>query len=414
MTDYAIELQSLSKKFRRGEAHDSLRDLLPALARRLFSRRQAGADTLSGTEYWALKEISATVQHGEAIGIIGHNGAGKSTLLKHLTGILRPTSGKLTMRGRVSALIEIGAGFHPDLTGRENIFLNGAILGMSLADVRRKFDQIVDFSGLAEYLDTPVKRYSWGMFAKLGFSVAAHLDPEILLIDEVLSVGDHAFQKKSVERMNNIVAGGATVVFVSHDLKAVSELCKRCLLLNHGHLLADGPTDAVIHEYMSSISRAGSGQANEIDFESIIVRGESGPQTVFRPGERIYIDIVARAVRPTRRLEINYRLFDHAYYELFSVSTEKLGLPALSLEPGERIAATVSIALHCLGGTYQLVVSAWRQDLLVMTDTVMNAGQIYIQTTLGNHGIVNPYAVLERHSLPASSGQVSRPGDLSG
>jgi lipopolysaccharide transport system ATP-binding protein len=397
MTDYAIELQALSKKFRRGEAHDTLRDLVPAVTRKLLGRRQASTDLLSAAEFWALKEISATVRHGEAVGIIGHNGAGKSTLLKLLTGVLRPTSGRLTMRGRVSALIEIAAGFHPDLTGRENVFLNGAILGMSLADVRRKFDQIVDFSGLVEYLDTPVKRYSSGMLAKLGFSVAAHLDPDILLIDEVLSVGDYAFQKKGVERMNSIVAGGATVVFVSHNLKSVSELCNRCLLLNHGRLLADGPTDAVIHDYISSISRADAGQANEVEFESISVRGASGPQSVYRSGERIYIDTVARAVRATRKLEFSYRLFDHAYYELFSVSTERLGLPGFSLQAGERIEVTISIAPHCLGGTYQLAVSAWRLDSHVDVDTVMNAAHIQIQTAMESQGVVNPYAVLEHH-----------------
>ncbi len=188
MTDTAIEFNGIWKKFAMGEKFDSLRDLIPSLAKLLFSRNYRGE--LQKREFWALKDVSFQVRRGEALGIIGPNGSGKSTALKLLSGILKPDKGSLQLRGRLGALIELGAGFHPDLTGRENIYLNGAILGMKKSEIDKKFDEIVEFSELRDFLDTPVKRYSTGMYARLGFSVAAHVDPDVLLVDEVLSVGD--------------------------------------------------------------------------------------------------------------------------------------------------------------------------------------------------------------------------------
>jgi lipopolysaccharide transport system ATP-binding protein len=208
MPDIVLEARGLHKKFRKGELYTSLRDLIPALARR------AVKGGLGKSEFWALRDVNFQVERGEAFGIIGHNGAGKSTLLKHLCGILVPTSGELVVKGRLSALIEVGAGFHPDLTGRDNIYLNGTILGMTRAEIRSKFDAIVEFSELADFLDTPVKRYSSGMYARLGFAVAAHVEPDVLVVDEVLSVGDFVFQRKSVEKMRQVMKGGTTVVFV--------------------------------------------------------------------------------------------------------------------------------------------------------------------------------------------------------
>src|SRR5499427_6753487 len=198
MSDVALRMHQVFKKFARGERHDSLRDLIPALAKRLVSPGRALQ--LSKEEFWALNDVCFEIRRGEAVGVIGHNGAGKSTILKHLSGIMRPTSGSVEVNGKLSALIEVGAGFHPDLTGRENVFLNGVILGMSRAEIRRKFDEIIEFSGLQQFVDTPVKRYSSGMHARLGFAVAAHLEPDILVIDEVLSVGDWAFQTKGIEK----------------------------------------------------------------------------------------------------------------------------------------------------------------------------------------------------------------------
>ena len=198
MTERALGMNHVFKRFRRGEKHDSLRDLIPSLVKRAVLKDRERS--LAPQEFWVLNDISFDVKRGETLGIIGHNGAGKSTMLKHLSGLMVPTRGSIDVKGVLSALIEVGAGFHPDLTGRENVFLNGVILGMTRAEVKRKFDEIVEFAGLEEFIDTPVKRYSSGMFARLGFSVAAHLEPDILVIDEVLSVGDIAFQRKGIER----------------------------------------------------------------------------------------------------------------------------------------------------------------------------------------------------------------------
>src|SRR5882762_615863 len=213
MTEISVRFQNVWKKFRRGERYDSLRDLIPAATRRLLSREKSVQ--LTSREFWALHDVSFQLRRGEAIGIIGPNGSGKSTTLKLLSRILKPDTGSVQVHGRMGALIEVGAGFHPDLTGRENIYLNGTILGMKRAEIDRKFDAIVEFSGLADFIDTPVKRYSTGMYARLGFSVAAYVDPDVLIVDEVLSVGDIVFQNRCLEKMNEIIRSGATVIFVS-------------------------------------------------------------------------------------------------------------------------------------------------------------------------------------------------------
>lgn len=247
IADTGLDVQRIFKKFRRGELYNSLRDLVPALARRLMRRERT--QQVDQREFWALKDVSFSVRRGEAFGIIGANGPGKSTILKLLTGIMRPTKGSINVNGRVSALIEVSAGFHQDLTGRENIYLNGAILGMTRDEIRRRFDEIVAFSGLEEFIDTPVKRYSSGMYARLGFSVAAHVDPDVLLVDEVLSVGDYLFQRKCIERMNSVITSGATVIFVSHNLREVAKLCQRSLLLERGQVQMIGATSEVIRAY---------------------------------------------------------------------------------------------------------------------------------------------------------------------
>jgi lipopolysaccharide transport system ATP-binding protein len=203
---------------------------------------------------WALKDINFTVQQGEALGIIGRNGAGKSTLLKILSQVTAPTSGVVKVKGRIASLLEVGTGFHNELTGRENIYLNGAINGMTRAEVKRKFDEIVDFSGVEEYIDTPVKRYSSGMYVRLAFAVAAHLDPEILIVDEVLAVGDAEFQKKCLGKMGDVAHEGRTILFVSHNLEAVNQLCSRALLIDKGHLEYEGNQKKVIEYYLNNVS----------------------------------------------------------------------------------------------------------------------------------------------------------------
>src|SRR6202795_5379588 len=201
------------------------------------------------TPMWALRDVSFQVRQGEALGIVRHNGAGKTTILRILSNITSPTSGEITIRGRLAALVEIGSGFHPELTGRENIDLHGAMLGMRSSEIRRKLDSIIEFAGVGQYIDVPVKRYSSGMYVRLGFSIAAHLDPDILLLDEVLAVGDAAFQSKCLERIAELRKDGRTMVFISHDLAAVYRLCDRALLLSHGSILSDGPPRQVIDEY---------------------------------------------------------------------------------------------------------------------------------------------------------------------
>jgi lipopolysaccharide transport system ATP-binding protein len=235
----AISVHGVWKKFRRGERHDSLRDLIPATVRKMW--RRGARPELEDAEFWAVRDVSFEVKPGEALGIIGANGAGKSTILKLLTRILRPTRGQCEVRGRVGALIEVAAGFHPDLTGRENVYLQGSIMGMRQAEIARAFDQIVDFSGISEFIDTPVKRYSSGMNARLGFSIAAHLNPDVLLVDEVLAVGDVAFQERCVARMRALLARGIPVVFISHNLPAIVELCTRGIVIDRGALVFDGP-----------------------------------------------------------------------------------------------------------------------------------------------------------------------------
>lgn len=251
-----IGVENLGKKFilrhQQAERHTMLRDALAHHAKcglRLVTGRRVSPST-TREDFWALKDVSFTVQSGDRVGIIGRNGAGKSTLLKILSRITEPTKGKIAIRGRVASLLEVGTGFHPELTGRENIYLNGAILGMTRAEITRQFDQIVDFAEVEKFLDTPVKRYSSGMYVRLAFAIAAHLTPEILIVDEVLAVGDAQFQKKCLGKMQDIGREGRTILFVSHSMAAISNLCSSCLLVNDGALEYAGPTEEALALYM--------------------------------------------------------------------------------------------------------------------------------------------------------------------
>jgi len=244
MNEPAIQAERLSKRYRLGAA--------PTLRQRVASwLGPRGGDT--DNDFWALRDVSFEIQRGDVVGVIGRNGAGKSTLLKVLSRITDPTSGQATIRGRVGSLLEVGTGFHPELSGRENIFLNGAILGMRRREIRANFDAIVDFAGIDRFIDTPVKRYSSGMYVRLAFAVAAHLEPEILIVDEVLAVGDAGFQAKCLGKMSEVASNGRTVLFVSHNMAAIQNMCRRCLLLHGGELVADGEPDAVIRRYMDQV-----------------------------------------------------------------------------------------------------------------------------------------------------------------
>jgi lipopolysaccharide transport system ATP-binding protein len=261
MSDITIQIQDLSKQYHIGKAHDTYPTLREQMAdffvapvrraRKLLRGQATGAAELDET-IWALRDISFEVNQGEIVGIIGRNGAGKSTLLKILSRITEPTSGWARIRGRVGSLLEVGTGFHQELTGRENVFLNGAILGMTQAEIQAKFDEIVSFSEVGKFIDTPVKHYSSGMRLRLAFAVAAHLEPEILIIDEVLSVGDARFQRKCLNKMQDVRQVGRTVLFVSHNMSAITRLCERTILLDEGRIIADGPSHKVVSTYLNS------------------------------------------------------------------------------------------------------------------------------------------------------------------
>jgi lipopolysaccharide transport system ATP-binding protein len=230
-------------------------------------------------EFWAVQDVSFSVERGNSLGIIGHNGAGKSTVLKMLSGITAPTKGEIALRGRLSALLEVGSGFHPELTGRENIYLSGSILGMSRREIHSKLDSIIDFAGVQRFIDTPVKRYSSGMYVRLGFSIAAHLEPDVLLLDEVLAVGDKSFQDKCKERIGELHRNGTTIVFISHDLTAVRSLCQRVLLLERGQIAAEGDPDEVIQRYTETTNltpAAGTGATKSVQITNVAFFDESG------------------------------------------------------------------------------------------------------------------------------------------
>jgi lipopolysaccharide transport system ATP-binding protein len=261
---YAVRVENLGKQYRLGLNYaGSIRELLNRLTGRLFGRKPvlstkqlADLQHLTGNRldsdgaFWALRDVSFEIQSGEVVGVIGRNGSGKSTLLKILSQITAPTAGRVELQGRVASLLEVGTGFHQELSGRENVFLNGAILGMTKAEIRRKFDEIVAFAEVERFIDTPVKRYSSGMQLRLAFAVAAHLEPEILVVDEVLAVGDASFQRKCLGKMDDVAHQGRTILFVSHDMGAVERLCRKTLLLNRGRMQAIGPTEQVVAEYL--------------------------------------------------------------------------------------------------------------------------------------------------------------------
>jgi homopolymeric O-antigen transport system ATP-binding protein len=257
MTEPVIRVEGLGKRYRlnRRAASTTISEAAREGLMELWARRRDRGRGAS-RDFWALRDVSFDLHEGDVFGIVGPNGAGKSTLLKIIARITEPSEGSAEIRGRVGSLLEVGTGFHPELSGRDNVYLNGAILGMRRSEIAAKFDRIVEFAGVGRFIDVPVKRYSSGMYVRLAFAVAAHLEPEILLVDEVLSVGDHAFQQRCLGRMGEIAQGGRTIVFVSHNLAAVSALCSQACMIERGRLVAQGPTNEVLNDYLSSFSRS--------------------------------------------------------------------------------------------------------------------------------------------------------------
>jgi lipopolysaccharide transport system ATP-binding protein len=370
MSQPVISVENLSKSYLIGhqgprETHLTLRDTIGKHARN-FARRTV--DTLRGKqmlqgdsveEFWALKDVSFEVKQGEVLGIIGRNGAGKSTLLKVLSRITEPTSGSVTIRGRVASLLEVGTGFHPELSGRENIFLNGAILGMSRKEIKAKFDEIVDFAGVEKFLDTPVKRYSSGMYVRLAFAVAAHLEPEILVVDEVLAVGDAEFQKKCLGKMKDVATQGRTVIFVSHDLHAVRRLCTSGIFLSRGQVSYRGQSDDTINTYLRTTDsglnysqRYGNGAIRLVSIELLNRHGESVEH--LDTGEELVVRFVCNAIESQDAVMFSICFNTPENVRVASFYSSYKG-KSFVVPPG-RFEATCTIPkLSLMPGDYQLV-----------------------------------------------------------
>jgi lipopolysaccharide transport system ATP-binding protein len=390
-SEIMLEMDHTAKKFRKGEVFDSLRDLIPALSGKAFRRKKM---SLAEREFWALKDVSFQVAGGEAFGIIGPNGAGKSTILKLLCRVMKPTEGRIVVNGTMSALIEVGAGFHPDLTGRENIFLNGTILGMKKEQIKKRFDEIVEFSGLADFIDTPVKRYSSGMYARLGFSVAAHVDPDILIVDEVLSVGDHLFQVKCGQKMKQIKEGaGATIIFVSHNLRAVAELCDRVLLLERGECVQMGPPGEVINAYLNRILQRPTSFTHGAAISKVTISDKTDERAHFESGEKAWIEVEVTATEKVSGLGLAIELTNQEFYNVFDISTSRLGKRTFSVGPGRTVRYTFELDLHLGPGNYHLDVILYQDDTRTIFDEFLRAATLIISTRTPVHGIANLYPV---------------------
>jgi lipopolysaccharide transport system ATP-binding protein len=375
MSDVVIRVEGLGKRYVIGHqaarhgSPDTLRDVISGTWKSLTRSARdmaSGRQLVAGDEiedFWALDDVSFEVKRGEVVGIIGRNGAGKSTLLKILSRITEPSAGRVEIRGRVASLLEVGTGFHPELTGRENVYLNGAILGMSRAEIKRKFDEIVSFAEVEKFLDTPVKRYSSGMYVRLAFAVAAHLDPEILIVDEVLAVGDVAFQNKCLNKMQDVAGVGRTVLFVSHNLQAVRTLCTRGILLSKGRVERDAPAHETIDAYKAGATRTGFDASSEVGnhhhrrgdgsarFTDIRILDAAGGESLrFPTGETVRMRLAFKVVAPIPRLHLSMVMYSGAprvavtsvYEPLCDEPMQageegeiELDLPAVNLRPGE-------------------------------------------------------------------------------
>jgi lipopolysaccharide transport system ATP-binding protein len=391
VSDIAIEVVDVWKKFHRGEVHDSLRDLLPAIAKRMVGKGPKPSQLQAG-DFWALREINFQVKPGEALGIIGPNGAGKSTMLKLLTKILRPTLGSCSVRGRIGALIEVSAGFHPDLTGMENIYLQGSIMGMRTAEIARKADEIIAFAGVADFIHTPVKRYSSGMHARLGFSVAAHLDPDVLIIDEVLSVGDMAFQEKCIERMKQFKQRGVAIAFVSHNMQAVSDLCDTGVYLA-GQVIAKGPVQEAIGAYVRSASRqVATAHGAAIDIVKADLLDERGDAAVtVSPGAALKLRVTYRVNRAIADYDLIFVLFRSTDgLKIYDGHLKSVDLNLDGIPVGELFTVDFDFRAHLSRGQYHMGSYVWDNVTFSSISTVVPAGLFTVQETQTyGHGIAD-------------------------
>ncbi|MDX6443627.1 MAG: lipopolysaccharide transport system ATP-binding protein [Blastocatellia bacterium] len=394
-----IRVEGVSKQYRIGTRHSahhgSLKQTLSEIFRSAFKVNQhQNGDSPGGEWVWVLKDVGFEVMPGEIVGIIGRNGAGKSTLLKILSRVCEPTSGRVELYGRLGSLLEIGTGFHPELTGRENVYLNGAILGMARREIDRKFDEIVDFSEIEKFLDTPVKHYSSGMYMRLAFSVAVHLEPEVLVMDEVLAVGDVAFQKKCLEKMARVARGGRTVLFVSHSLSSVSELCNRVILLKDGKIEEAGPTEQVIDSYLREVSPTSTGgfTASTHDRDMLIAEAqtfdpEGRVKSCFTHNEDILIAVKCKINRWVPNTVMGFNVTDHRGRKVFTANNPEWS----RLEPrtGE-VGMTVKIPRHFLvPGKYVFTFAVnddWVENVLPIV--IADAGSDFARFEGGDYGCV--------------------------
>ncbi|HWE81469.1 MAG TPA: ABC transporter ATP-binding protein [Gaiellaceae bacterium] len=362
----SIQAKGVGKSFRLGtnqRGYNTLRESLVNIALRPVRRTSNTAiDTL-----WALRDVSMTIHEGEVVGLIGHNGAGKSTFLKILSRITDPTTGWVDVTGRVGSLLEVGTGFHPELTGRENIYLNGAILGMRRSEIQKQFDAIVDFAEIERFLDTPVKRYSSGMSVRLAFAVAAHLEPEILLVDEVLAVGDAAFQRKSLGKMGEVAAQGRTVVFISHNLAVIQSLCQRAVVLDKGSITADGPVMEATSEYLRGLERAASADLlervdrdnrgwQEVRVRRLEITDEGGHPDLVVSGRSVTIRVHLTDVMPM--LECRLMILN-ALGQPITVLDSEILAPSDVRDPG------IGPQIECRVAALPLVPGRYRIDVLL-------------------------------------------------
>ena len=373
----AIHCEGVGKRYRLGERerYRALRDVITdALRSPLRRLRQSAAATDRGhDEIWALRDIDLEIQQGEIVGMIGRNGAGKSTLLKVLSRITEPTEGRIRIRGRVGSLLEVGTGFHPELTGRENIYLNGAVLGMRRAEIARKFDEIVAFAEVERFLDTPVKHYSSGMYVRLAFAVAAHLEPEILLVDEVLAVGDAAFQKKCLGKMGDVATDGRTVVFVSHNMAAITKFVPTCVLLDEGRIVERGATAAIVSRYLSSAFpdsghiEYGEDASKEAQIVMLAVRSGGGEISgVVDPSDPLILEVEFVVRVPKRDLYVAFMIdLPDGTAVCHSTTLDAEDMPMSWLPGRHRVRMTLAGGLlNC--GTYTARAGLARHDGIIL------------------------------------------------
>jgi ABC-type polysaccharide/polyol phosphate transport system ATPase subunit len=401
---FSIIVKDVSKRYRIGTGLTSLRELFVN-----------GRDRRNVDYHWAVKNVNFELQPGDALGIIGPNGAGKTTILKLLSQVTKPTQGEISVKGRFSALIELGAGFHPDLTGRENIYLNGAILGMRRDEIKKRFDQIVAFAGIGDYLETPVKRYSSGMYARLGFAIAAHVDPQILLVDEVLAVGDYAFQQKCYARMDELRKKGTSLIFVSHNMEAVRRVCDRGLVMYRGQCIFQGSAAESVMAYSNAVRQAAREASTEVPEEN----GLSQRVMTF-DAEIMHVELLDETGRSVSnvnsgqiiKVAVEVQFYKSVHQPIFSctvrsvdgrliydTTTRWMNIHTPDFFPGDRYCAEFDLKMSLLEGEYQLGVDVASSDLTHYYDRLENATNFWVTSSEEAKGLADLQAEFSIRNL---------------